>query len=82
MARRYLAANDEIFIITARTQSNGGPVYAMAEKLGIKKENVYFTGGKHKYMLVNRLRIDKHIDNNEEELQLIRENTTAEAWKI
>jgi hypothetical protein len=33
-------------------------------------------------MLVNRLRIDKHIDNNEEELQLIRENTTAEAWKI
>lgn len=82
MARRYLAANDEIFIITARTQSNGGPVYAMAEKLGIKKENVYFTGGKHKYMLVNRLRIDKHIDNNEEELQLIRENSTAEAWKI
>lgn len=82
MARRYLAANDEIFIITARTQSNGGPVYAMAEKLGIKKENVYFTAGKHKYMLVNRLRIDKHIDNNEEELQLIRENSTAEAWKI
>lgn len=82
MARRYLAANDEIFIITARTQSNGGPVYSMAEKLGIKKENVYFTGGKHKWMLVKRLRIDKHIDNNEEELQLIRENTTAEAWKI
>lgn len=82
MARRYLAANDEIFIITARTQSNGGPVYAMAEKLGIKKENVYFTGGKHKWMTVKKLRIDKHIDNNEEELQLIRENTTAEAWKI
>ena len=82
MARRFLAANDEIFIITARTQSNGGPVYAMADKLRIKKENVYFTGGKHKYMLVNKLRIDKHIDNNEEELQLIRENTTAEAWKI
>ena len=82
MARRYLASNDEIFIITARTQSNGGPVYSMAEKLGIKKENVYFTGGKHKWMTVKRLRIDKHIDNNEEELQLIRENTTAEAWKI
>lgn len=82
MARRYLAANDEIFIITARTQSNGGPVYSMAEKLGIKKENVYFTGGKHKWMLVKRLRIDKHIDNNEEELQLIRDNTTAEAWEI
>lgn len=82
MARRYLASGDEIFIITARTQSNGGPVYSMAEKLGIKKENVYFTGGKHKFMLVKRLRIDKHIDNNEEELQLIRDNTTAEAWKI
>lgn len=82
MARRFLAANDEIFIITARTQSNGGPVYSMAEKLGIKKENVYFTAGKHKWMLVKRLRIEKHIDNNEEELQLIRENTTAEAWKI
>jgi hypothetical protein len=82
MARRFLAANDEIFIITARTQSNGGPVYAMAEKLGIKKENVYFTAGKHKYMLVNRLRINKHIDNNTEELQLITENTQAEAIKI
>jgi hypothetical protein len=82
MARRYLAAGDEIFIITARTQSNGGPVYEMATKLGIKKENVYFTAGKHKYMLVNRLRISKHIDNNAEELELIRENTEAEAWKI
>jgi hypothetical protein len=82
MARRFLASNDEIFIITARTQSNGGPVYEMAQKLGIKKENVYFTAGKHKYILVNRLRIDKHIDNNTEELQLIRENSEAEAIKI
>jgi hypothetical protein len=82
MARRFLAANDEIFIITARTQSNGAPVYEMAQKLGIKKENVYFTAGKHKYILVNRLRIDKHIDNNTEELQLIRENSEAEAIKI
>lgn len=82
MARRFLAANDEIFIITARTQSNGGPVYEIAQKLGIKKENVYFTAGKHKYILVNKLRIDKHIDNNTEELQLIRENTEAEAIKI
>lgn len=82
MARRFLAANDEIFIITARTQSNGGPVYEMAHKLGIKKENVYFTAGKHKYILVNKLRIDKHIDNNTEELQLIRENSQAEAIKI
>jgi hypothetical protein len=57
-------------------------VYAMAEKLGIKKENVYFTAGKHKYILVNKLRIDKHIDNNTEELQLIRENSQAEAIKI
>ena len=82
MARRYLAAGDEVFIITARNQNNGGPVYAMAEKLGIKKENVYFTAGKHKWPVVKRLRIDKHIDNNTEELQLIRDNTTAEAWKI
>jgi hypothetical protein len=82
MARRFLAANDEIFIITARTQSNGGPVYEIAQKLGIKKENVYFTAGKHKYILVNKLRIDKHIDNNTEELQLIRENSEAEAIKI
>ena len=82
MARRFLAANDEIFIITARTQSNGGPVYEIAQKLGIKKENVYFTAGKHKYILVNKLRIDKHIDNNTEELQLIRENSQAEAIKI
>jgi hypothetical protein len=82
MARRFLAANDEIFIITARTQSNGGPVYAMAEKLRIKKENVYFTAGKHKWMTVKKLRIEKHIDNNEEELQLITENTEAEAIKI
>jgi hypothetical protein len=82
MARRFLAANDEIFIITARTQSNGGPVYAMAEKLRIKKENVYFTAGKHKWMTVKKLRIEKHIDNNEEELQLITENTEAEAFKI
>ncbi|CAB4154182.1 Phage-like element PBSX protein, XkdF [uncultured Caudovirales phage] len=82
MVKRFLNAGDEIFIITARQQSNGSSVFEMAKKLGIKAENVHFTGGKDKWMTVKRLRIDKHIDNNEEQLQLIRDNTTAEAWKI
>jgi hypothetical protein len=43
---------------------------------------VYFTAGKHKWMTVKKLRIEKHIDNNSEELQLITENTEAEAFKI
>jgi hypothetical protein len=82
MAARYIAARDNVFIITARQQSNGGPVYEMAKKLGIKRENVYFTGGRDKWQTIKRLRINKHIDNNQEQIDLIKENTDAEAIKF
>jgi hypothetical protein len=82
MASRYVAAKDNVFIVTARQQSNGGPVYEMAKKLGIKRENVYFTGGRDKWQTIKRLRINKHIDNNQEQIDLIKENTDAEAIKF
>ena len=82
MASRYIAAGDNVFIITARQQTNGAPVYEMAKRLGIPRENVYFTGGRDKWQTVKRLRIDKHIDNNAEQIELIKENTEAEAIKF
>jgi hypothetical protein len=54
----------------------------MAKKLGIKRENVYFTGGRDKWQTIKRLRINKHIDNNQEQIDLIKVNTDAEAIKF
>ena len=54
----------------------------MAKRLGIPRENVYFTGGRDKWQTVKRLRIDKHIDNNAEQIELIRENTDSEGIKF
>jgi hypothetical protein len=54
----------------------------MAQKLGIPKENVYFTGGRDKWQMLRRLRIERHYDNNAEQISLIKENTEIDAVKF
>ena len=82
LAKRHISLGDDVFIVTARQQSNGAVVYEMAQKLGIPKENVYFTGGRDKWQMLRRLRIDRHYDNNAEQISLIKENTEIDAVKF
>ncbi len=82
LAKRHITIGDEVYIVTARQQSNGASVYEMAQKLGIRRENVYFTGGKDKWQTLKRLRIERHYDNNAEQIALIKEFTEVDAVKF
>jgi hypothetical protein len=78
MALNELKKGNEVLILTARQESDSASVYAMAEKLGIKKANVHFTNGQDKWKFIIRYHIDRHIDNNQEQIDKIRKFTSAE----
>ena len=73
-AKRYVDAGYNVYIITRRQKNVGEPVYKIADKVGIPRNNIYFTGGALKYDTVKRLKIAKHFDNNQNELDRINEN--------
>lgn len=82
--RRLMKRGYEIFIVTRRfgpeladfVQPNEHEkVYAVAEELGIKKENVFFTNRKWKYEKLDELNVCMHIDDDPEECFHINTNT-------
>lgn len=79
---RWKATGDEMYIITARQERLMGPVYDFAQEHGILRSHIIRTTVGSKWEVVKRLGIDKHVDNNQDELDLIRKNTTALAWSI
>lgn len=80
LARRKIANGDRVYIITARNESTmGARVYEIAKELGIPRLRVYFTNGEDKWKTIQRLGIDVHYDNNEEQITKIKENTDSRA---
>ena len=75
----WLQLGDKIYIITARNEGQMQSVYDFAQN-GILKSRVIRVSRGSKWEAVKRLGIDKHVDNNENELELIRKNTNALAW--
>lgn len=69
----------EVYIVTRRQESASEAVYKLADELGIKRDNVYFTNGKLKWETVQKLGLDVFYDNNKNELDKIRENTNTVA---
>jgi hypothetical protein len=76
---RWLAGGDIIHIVTARTRGMQ-EVYDFAERHGIVKSRVHQVKLGEKWKLVNRLGAEKLVDNNPDELELVRKNTNALAW--
>lgn len=74
MAKRLIDEGVNLFIITRRQKDDSEEVYKIAEDIGIPKENIYFTNGKLKWETIKKLGITKHIDNNSDELDAIKEN--------
>lgn len=66
-----------IFIITRRYAKGGEEtdVYLLAEKIGVKKENVKFCNRAYKWENINLFNIDIHIDDDLEDLYRIKEQT-------
>ena len=80
IARRKINEGDQVYIITARQESTmSRSVYEVAKELGIPRLHIYFTNGKDKWNTIKRLNIDVHYDNNEEQIQKIKDNTTTRA---
>lgn len=82
LAKRRIDEGKEVYIITRRQQSASEEVYKVASELGILKSRIYFTNGAMKWETVKRLNIGTHYDNNQKEIDLIRENTDANAIKF
>jgi hypothetical protein len=79
LARRKIANGDRVYIITARNEERmSAEVYAIANELGIPRLRVYFTNGADKWKTIQSLGIELHIDNNEEQVNKIKENTDSD----
>lgn len=82
IAKRLMNDNKTVYIITRRQESDSKEVYKVADELGIPRSRVYFTNGSLKWETVKRLEIGTHYDNNQNEVDKIRENTEAKAIKF
>lgn len=78
MAINDVKNGNEVLILTARQSTDNDEVFKVADKIGIKRSNIHFTNGKDKWSFVIRLKIDKHIDNNKEQVDKINKLTNAE----
>ena len=78
MALNDIKNGNDVLILTARQESDNEEVFKVADKLGIAHSKVHFTNGKDKWSFVIRLKIDRHIDNNKEQVDKINKFTNAE----
>jgi len=80
LARRKIANGDRVYIITARNEERmSEEVYAIARELGIPRLRVYFTNGEDKWRTIRRLGIELHYDNNQEQIDKIKDETDSRA---
>lgn len=82
IAKRLISEGKTIYIVTRRQESASKEVFKIADELGIPHSRIYFTNGALKWETIKRLEIDTHYDNNENEVNKIRENTDAKAIKF
>ena len=77
IARRWIAKGAEVYIISARHDK--GPMLKTAADLGIPASRVYATGSnKSKIEIIQKLKIDKHYDNNPDVIKQI--GVHGELW--
>ena len=83
LAKKLLAEGKDVSIITRRQADQLDDVYNTAKDLGIPRDKVHATNGKLKWETIKKLGIERHIDNNSNELKAIEENlpnVTAEKF--
>ena len=72
LAKQLIGMGHDLYIVTRRQSSDSAEVYRVADLLGIPKNKVKFTNGRLKWETIKSLGIQKHIDNNEDELKAIK----------
>ena len=74
LAMKLIDEGETLHIITRRREDESKEVYEIADEIGIPREDIHFTNGKLKWELIKKLGIKKHIDNNPDEINAIKEN--------
>lgn len=74
LAKKMLKEGKDVSIITRRQADQMDEVRKTADELGIPQDKVHSTNGKLKWETIKKLGIERHIDNNEDELKAIAEN--------
>ena len=77
-AKQMLSEGYRVLIITARQSKDSKEVFDVADKLGIRRSDIFFTSGKNKWETVKRLGVAIHYDNNQEQIDLINKMTKTE----
>ncbi|CAB5212350.1 Phage-like element PBSX protein, XkdF [uncultured Caudovirales phage] len=73
-AKELIKNGYDVYIVTARNKGESGPVYRMADQLGISHDKVHFTNGRPKSDTLKLLGIQKHYDNNPDVIDEIKKN--------
>ena len=74
LARRLINEGNDLYVVTRRHKSQGNEVYRDAQLVGIPKDRVFFTEGRLKWQKLKELGIQRHIDNNPDEIAAIKKN--------
>jgi hypothetical protein len=74
LARRLMNEGNDLYIVTRRYSTESYDVYRIAEQLGIPRDKVHFTQGRMKWQKLKELGIQRHIDNNPDEIADINKN--------
>lgn len=83
LARAEISRGNTIFIVTKRSPyKNAGEVFNVADSLGVPRENIHFTNGAWKWRMLDQLLIDKHYDDQSEEIDRIKKYTNILTKKV
>jgi hypothetical protein len=79
LAKRLITEGNDVYIVTRRQEDTASEaVYKVADELGIPHSKVIFTNGHLKWEAIKNNHIQKHYDNNLNEINHINDNTDAE----
>lgn len=88
LAKMLVKSEYDVFVVTCRYNVDGPikfenrDLWEVVNKVGIKRENVYFTGMCYKWETLKMLNIDHHYDDCKYEVRLIEENTNIKAIRV
>ena len=73
--KELIDAGNDVYIVTARNEKEGQPIFALAKELRIPQDKILFTNGGPKSEVLNRIGITKHYDNNPDVVAEIKKNS-------
>ena len=72
--KELIDAGNDVYIVTARNESEGADILNKAKALRLPQDRVLFTNGAPKSDVLKRIGITKHYDNNEDVINEIKKN--------